>query len=70
MKHCSEWFKEGLKKSAVAYDPGRGEMKLESAEILVGSGDGRVYVAPNLVTHYIDAHSYQPPQEFIEAVLR
>jgi len=30
---------------------------------------GVVYVAPSSITHYIDAHWYQPPEEFCEAVL-
>lgn len=30
---------------------------------------GRIFVAPELVTHYINAHYYQPPAEFCEAVL-
>ena len=29
----------------------------------------RVYVTPSLVLHYIDAHGYAPPQEFVDAVL-
>ncbi len=29
---------------------------------------GKVYVCPKLITHYIEKHSYCPPQEFIEAV--
>ena len=28
-----------------------------------------LYVAPELIVHYIEDHGYQPPQEFIEAVL-
>jgi hypothetical protein len=33
-------------------------------------GAGRlIYVAPTLVAHYVEAHRYLPPQEFIEAVL-
>lgn len=28
-----------------------------------------LYVAPQLVIHYIEDHGYQPPQEFIEAVM-
>lgn len=29
----------------------------------------RVFVAPQLVLHYIERHGYQPPARFIEAVL-
>ena len=30
---------------------------------------GRTYAAPTLIKHYITAHNYLPPQEFIIAVL-
>jgi hypothetical protein len=45
--------------------------KRESAccEIRVVSIDGQVYAAPELIKHYIEAHSYLPPQEFIDAVM-
>ncbi|MBL8019922.1 MAG: hypothetical protein JNM27_09670 [Leptospirales bacterium] len=29
---------------------------------------GIVYSAPSLITHYIEAHGYRPPDEFLEAV--
>ncbi len=29
----------------------------------------KVYVCPTLITHYIESHSYLPPDEFVEAVL-
>jgi len=32
-------------------------------------GAGVIFVAPVAVAHYIDAHRYQPPDEFIQAVL-
>jgi hypothetical protein len=32
--------------------------------------DGCYFIAPTLVYHYITAHSYQPPQPFIDAVLK
>jgi hypothetical protein len=32
-------------------------------------GNGVVYVAPAMVLHYIEAHQYKPPDEFIAAVL-
>jgi hypothetical protein len=31
---------------------------------------GRIYVAPVAVVHYISAHWYRPPQDFIDAVLK
>jgi hypothetical protein len=39
-----------------------------SANIFVPH-DGRIYVAPVAVTHYIAAHWYRPPEVFIRAVL-
>jgi hypothetical protein len=32
-------------------------------------GEGVVYVAPELILHYIEGHHYKPPDEFIIAVL-
>ncbi len=31
--------------------------------------DGKIYVAPMLILHYINAHHYAPPKEFCDAVL-
>ncbi|WP_441350949.1 DUF7919 family protein [Streptomyces sp. or3] len=39
-----------------------------SAEIRV-MGNGVAYAAPELVAHYVEAHGYLPPTEFMEAVL-
>lgn len=32
-------------------------------------GERVLYVAPVMVVHYIDAHGYKPPEEFVQAVL-
>ncbi len=40
------------------------------AEIRVSGTGGRAYAAPTLISHYVDAHRYRPPEEFVEAVLR
>lgn len=32
-------------------------------------GDGVVYVSPEMIAHYIDAHEYKPPQQFVDAVM-
>lgn len=42
---------------------------LGSAEIRVFSSDGRIFAAPNLIYHYIDAHRYCPPVDFRKAAL-
>ncbi|MBA4105156.1 MAG: hypothetical protein C0485_05310 [Pirellula sp.] len=31
--------------------------------------DGNIYVCPELITHYINAHLYSPPSIFCDAVL-
>src|ERR1043165_5309086 len=33
-------------------------------------GNGVIYVCPELVLHYINAHHYAPPTEFCDAVLQ
>lgn len=38
-------------------------------EVHVRGGEGRVYAAPALVVHYVADHGYQPPREFVDAVL-
>lgn len=41
--------------------PGTGEIRV--------LGETDIYAAPDLIVHYITAHNYQPPQEFVQAVL-
>jgi hypothetical protein len=45
------------------YEPARG-----IANLFI-PGDGFLYVCPELITHYMNAHFYAPPQEFCHAVL-
>jgi hypothetical protein len=33
-------------------------------------GEGLIYVAPSMIAHYIDAHAYDPPALFWEAVMQ
>jgi hypothetical protein len=40
-----------------------------NSEIRVAAANGITYVAPVLVLHYVIAHGYLPPQEFIDAVI-
>lgn len=40
---------------------------LGSAEIWIPGKHG-LYASPNLIVHYIQAHGYQPPSEYLEAV--
>jgi hypothetical protein len=41
----------------------------KSAANLYVPYQGVIYVAPELIAHYIDSHRYRPPDIFIEAVL-
>jgi hypothetical protein len=41
---------------------------LGNGEIRVRALDGRIYVAPVLIYHYVVSHGYLPPGEFIAAV--
>ena len=41
---------------------------LGSAEVWVRSHDGTSYAAPNLIVHYIEAHDYLPPKDFLDAL--
>lgn len=40
-----------------------------SGDNLFVPGTGMIYVAPIMIAHYIDAHRYQPPSDFIQAVM-
>src|SRR5262249_16942156 len=40
-----------------------------SGEIHVAGPGGLVFAAPALVWHYVTAHDYLPPEQFIQAVL-
>jgi hypothetical protein len=42
---------------------------LSSAVIRVVDRDGRIYYSPAMISHYVQAHHYQPPQEFVDAVM-
>jgi hypothetical protein len=40
-----------------------------NGEIHVRGPSGAVYCAPALILHYVAEHQYQPPQEFVAAVI-
>lgn len=54
--------------SPIRLDGGGGAVGLGAAEIHVTDPIGRVFAAPDMVAHYITAHRYLPPREFVEAV--
>jgi hypothetical protein len=47
----------------------KGREKATSSSEMRVAGNGRVYAAPSMVHHYVVAHDYRPPDEFIAAVL-
>lgn len=47
-------------------DPSR---LLGDAEVWVDGGDQVWFAAPSLVYHYVVTHKYQPPKEFVRAIL-
>ncbi|WBC17744.1 hypothetical protein O7600_13350 [Micromonospora sp. WMMA1998] len=48
----------------------RGLGAMGNGEILVRGEEGVCYLAPVLVSHYVELHGYQPPREFVVAVER
>lgn len=44
-------------------------VELGRSEIRV-LGDDDIFAAPDLILHYVTAHQYRPPAEFVTAVLR
>jgi hypothetical protein len=46
-----------------------GEYVVGHAEIRVHSAHGTRFAAPDMIVHYVEAHRYRPPREFVEAVL-
>jgi len=49
--------------------PGGQSIILGDAEIRIKGNAAKVYAAPNLVYHYVQAHRYRPPDEFLEALI-
>ena len=45
------------------------ERPVGNGQIHVPAGGGRWYAAPQLIYHYVVAHTYRPPDEYIVAVL-
>jgi hypothetical protein len=66
--HQCPFCPERLKGSMLSADHSSGAFLLGHTELRVPSGPGAVFAAPSLIWHYVTAHSYRPPAEFIEAV--
>jgi hypothetical protein len=67
---CEFCPSSGVSNAAIVHTFADGErLVLGTAVIRVRSRDGREFAAPTLICHYIKVHSYQPPFDFIEAVM-
>jgi hypothetical protein len=69
-KHACEFCPDPSKKRLAggAEIPDCPDDTLGNGEIRVRALDGKIYVAPVLILHYIGCHEYLPPRAFIEAV--
>lgn len=57
--------------TSVSVEPERGpglSVDVGIANLFVPGRDV-LYMAPSLIVHFIDAHEYKPPYEFVEAVM-
>jgi len=59
----------GVRKAHEAISFGEQSVEMGTNNLWV-PGEGCVYVAPSLIAHYIRAHRYAPPPEFVGAILR
>jgi hypothetical protein len=50
-------------------DAGGKKLFLGNWEIWIPGNEGRIFASPALIIHYVKAHEYFPPQEFIEAAM-
>ena len=57
------------------FSSGPSQLTLDNVTVQLGASnlfipaDDRLFVAPSLILHYIDAYEYSPPAEFCEAVM-
>jgi hypothetical protein len=52
------------------YDQYLADGRFSSAEIRVEGDNGRWYASPRMIAHYVGAHGYKPPDEFVKAVMK
>ncbi|MBX3083852.1 MAG: hypothetical protein KF716_19615 [Anaerolineae bacterium] len=62
-------FRDYMSKSTVYLEHLGQKKLLGMSEIWLPSSSGVIYASPSLIYHYIEAHRYLPPQEFLEAVI-
>lgn len=52
----------------VVVERGSEKLHLGGAEIRVVGRSGQRYASPDLIYHYVDAHRYAPPQDFVDGL--
>lgn len=45
------------------------EKVLGASEIWVPNGNNEYYASPSMIIHYISAHGYKPPREYVDAII-
>jgi hypothetical protein len=65
---CELPHSDGELEYPITVEVGGDKVPLGSAEVRVTTEDGTVLAAPNLIWHYVTAHQYRPPENFIKAV--
>jgi len=69
LPHCpGPFIKNSTMIRASAPTQGEKSIGLGADQICVFGRNRRIYVAPNLIYHYVTVHHYKPPDEFIEAL--
>jgi len=61
-------FSRGPSEFHLFQSPGMPSVPMGNRNLFL-PGNGCLYIAPSLILHYIDAHQYAPPEEFVKAVL-
>jgi hypothetical protein len=61
-------FSRGPSEFHLFQSPGMPSVPMGNRNLFL-PGSGFLYIAPSLILHYIDAHQYAPPEEFVKAVL-
>lgn len=70
-KHYSSWSFRGLHDCTLcAPEAARGPHVTKSHVNIWVPGEGVIYIAPAMITHYVAAHDYLPPEGFVRAVMR
>ncbi|MBF9135407.1 hypothetical protein I0C86_41895 [Plantactinospora sp. S1510] len=66
--HACTFCPRGPNDSPLPVEHPGGAVLRANAEIRVPWRTGAMFAAPTLVWHYVRAHSYQPPESFVDAV--